>query len=93
MSRAGVAGRALLVSAALAVASVAPAQEQPEGWTALFNGRGKVNLVLTNPRQPAAGGLAPLTRGRFQIQSEGAEVYYRNIAVRRITEFPDGYRP
>jgi len=28
-----------------------------------------------------------------QIQTEGAEVFYRNIAVRPITEFPKGYRP
>ena len=55
---------------------------------------GKVNLVLTNPRQPTAdGGTAPLTRGRVQIQTEGAEVFYRNIEVRPITEFPKAYRP
>jgi hypothetical protein len=55
---------------------------------------GKVNLVLTSPRQPAAnGGTAPLAKGRLQIQSEGAEVYYRNIAVRPISAFPEGYRP
>ena len=54
---------------------------------------GKVNLVLTNPRQPTAdGGTAPLTRGRVQIQTEGAEVFYRNIEVRAITEFPKPYR-
>ena len=55
---------------------------------------GKVNLVLTNPRQPAPdGGTLPLVKGRLQIQSEGAEVFYRDIAVRRITEFPKGYKP
>ncbi|PYQ04805.1 MAG: DUF1080 domain-containing protein [Acidobacteria bacterium] len=54
---------------------------------------GKVNLVLTNPRQPAEGGVAPLRKGRLQIQTEGAEVFYRNIAVRPITEFPKEYRP
>jgi hypothetical protein len=52
---------------------------------------GKVNLVLTNPRQPAAdGGMVPLTKGRLQIQSEGAEVFYRNITVRTISAFPAG---
>jgi len=55
---------------------------------------GKVNLVLTNPRQPAAeGGTGPLSKGRLQIQTEGAEVFYRNIAVQPITEFPKPYRP
>jgi hypothetical protein len=55
---------------------------------------GKVNLVLARPRQPdATGAMVPLTRGRIQIQSEGAEVYYRGIAVRRISEFPKAYAP
>ena len=62
--------------------------------TCLHAVNGKVNLVLTNPRQPTAdGGTAPLTKGRFQIQTEGAEVFYRNIEVRPITEFPKAYRP
>lgn len=30
----------------------------------------------------------PLTRGQIQIQSEGAECYYRRIEIRSITEFP-----
>lgn len=55
---------------------------------------GKVNLTLTSPRQPGAdGGTAPLRKGRLQIQSEGAEVFYRNIAVRPISQFPSGYGP
>jgi hypothetical protein len=50
--------------------------------------------VLRNAQQPAADGTAaPLRRGRIQIQSEGAEVFYRNIAVRRISDFPRGYAP
>ncbi|PYQ55896.1 MAG: DUF1080 domain-containing protein [Acidobacteria bacterium] len=55
---------------------------------------GRVNLVLTRPQQPGPDGArSPLTKGRIQIQSEGAEVYYRNIAVRRISEFPKAYAP
>jgi len=61
--------------------------------TCLHAVNGKVNLVLTNPRQPApGGGTMPLLRGRLQIQSEGAEVFYRNIKVRPITTFPEEYR-
>ncbi len=30
----------------------------------------------------------PLAKGKLQIQSEGAEVYYRNIRLRPITAFP-----
>jgi hypothetical protein len=52
---------------------------------------GKVNLVLTSPRQPAADGtMVPLTKGRLQIQSEGAEVFYRHIEVRAISALPAG---
>jgi hypothetical protein len=54
---------------------------------------GRVNLVLTNPRQSTDdGGTEPLRRGKLQIQSEGAEVFYRDIQVRRITEIPKQYR-
>ncbi|MGJ8681833.1 3-keto-disaccharide hydrolase [Paraglaciecola sp.] len=32
---------------------------------------------------------APLTSGQLQIQSEGAEVYYRNINIKSLTQFPN----
>jgi hypothetical protein len=55
---------------------------------------GKVNLVLTHPRQPGPdGAMVPLTRGRLQIQSEGAEVFYRDITIRAITAFPRDLEP
>jgi len=55
---------------------------------------GKVNLVLSRARQPGKdGAMVPLTRGRLQIQSEGAEVYYRQIAVRKVSAFPKEYEP
>jgi hypothetical protein len=55
---------------------------------------GKVNMVLVNPLQPGPiGSMVPLTKGRIQIQSEGAEVFYRNITVRSISAFPPGYAP
>ncbi|MGB5821133.1 MAG: DUF1080 domain-containing protein [Saonia sp.] len=31
----------------------------------------------------------PLTSGQIQLQSEGAEIYYRNIKIRNITVFPE----
>ena len=62
--------------------------------TCLHVVNGKTNLVLTNPRQAGPDGvLAPLTKGRLQIQSEGAEVFYRNIEVRPIVAFPAGREP
>jgi hypothetical protein len=30
----------------------------------------------------------PLTKGRIQIQSEAAEIFWRNVEVRPITEIP-----
>ena len=36
------------------------------------------------------GKLIPHTRGKIQLQSEGAEVFYRNIYLENITGLPDG---
>ncbi|HXG61842.1 MAG TPA: DUF1080 domain-containing protein [Planctomycetota bacterium] len=58
------------------------------GPTAVHVVNGTPNLVLTGLRHRADGKEVPLTRGRIQIQSEGAEVYYRNIAIRPISEIP-----
>ena len=53
---------------------------------------GKVNMVLLNTRQKTAHGPAPLTKGQIQIQSEAAECYYRDLKIRPISSFPQGYR-
>ena len=50
---------------------------------------GRVNMRLSNIRQPVDGREVPLTRGRLQFQSEAAEVFYRNIAIRAIGELTD----
>jgi hypothetical protein len=49
---------------------------------------GRSVMVLTGLRQKTETGEAPLTRGRLQFQSEGAEVFYRRIALRPIREIP-----
>lgn len=36
--------------------------------------------------------IKPLTKGKIQIQSEGAEVYYRNISIQSISEIPADIR-
>jgi hypothetical protein len=46
----------------------------------------KVVMKLYNSRQPFEGKEIPLTKGKIQIQTEGAEVYYRNIQWQPITE-------
>jgi hypothetical protein len=48
----------------------------------------KVMMVLYRNRQMDNGRELPLTRGKIQVQSEGAEVYYRQIKIRSINELP-----
>ena len=49
---------------------------------------GKVNLMITHTRHVVNGKIEPLTKGKIQLQSEGAEVFYRNIQFRQIRELP-----
>jgi|LakMenEpi03Aug12_release.lakeMendotaPanAssembly.Ray.scaffolds.fasta_scaffold282543_2 hypothetical protein len=45
---------------------------------------GHTQVALSGLRHVVDGREVPLTRGRIQLQSEAAEVYFRNIAIRRI---------
>ena len=58
----------------------------------VFLSNGKVNMVLHNTRQKTAHGPAPLAKGQIQIQSEAAEVYYRDIKIRPIKKFPAAFQ-
>jgi 3-keto-disaccharide hydrolase len=49
---------------------------------------GKVNMRLSNSRHIVEGKELPLTRGKIQLQSEGAEVFYKNIKIKAINELP-----
>jgi hypothetical protein len=49
---------------------------------------GVINMRLRGIRQPRDGQEVPLTRGRIQLQSEAAEVFYRNIAIRPLAGMP-----
>ena len=49
---------------------------------------GQVVMILTGSRQKVGDKEVPLTKGKIQIQSEGAEVYYRNITIRPIEAIP-----
>lgn len=55
------------------------------GRQAIHMVNGHVVLSLDKARLDEG---TPLTKGKLQIQSEGAEVYYRNIRIRPITTFP-----
>ncbi len=76
------------------------AHDHVEGWnrvdlyvlgaTSVHVVNGKVVMVLFNSRLPLPdGGTTPLTRGRLQLQSEGAEIFYRDIRWRPLDAFPE----
>jgi hypothetical protein len=50
---------------------------------------GKVVMVLENSAQLSESNLSPLTKGKIQIQSEGAEIFYRDAELRAITSLPE----
>jgi hypothetical protein len=58
------------------------------GQTSVHVINGKVVMVLQGLRQRVDGREEPLTKGRLQLQSEGAEVYFRNIMIRPLREIP-----
>jgi len=60
------------------------------GGTAVHMINGKVVMVLYNSSVVQDGTLVPLTKGKIQLQSEGAEVFYRNIQVENINSLPEG---
>jgi hypothetical protein len=60
------------------------------GQTAVHLINGQVLLAVYNTRLHENGVTRPLTNGKIQIQSEGSEVFYRNIELRPITALPAG---
>lgn len=61
------------------------------GNTAVHLVNGKPNMILTNIRRKVGDKEEPLTKGKIQLQSEGAEVFYRNIAVRPLKKIPEEF--
>jgi hypothetical protein len=58
------------------------------GQTSIHVVNGTPNMMLTGLRRKVDEREVPLSRGRLQLQSEGAEVFYRNVAIRSIRELP-----
>jgi hypothetical protein len=52
-----------------------------------------VAMLLENSRQIVDGKEVALGRGKIQLQSEGAEIFYRNIRLRPIDELPNALLP
>jgi hypothetical protein len=59
------------------------------GNTSVHMINGVVNMILHNSRQIEGVTEIPLTKGKIQIQSEGAEIFYRNIQICSIKKIPD----
>lgn len=78
--------------------------ENPHGeWNTLelicFKGtsyhvvNGKVVMALYNSSYKNTDGkIAPLTKGKIQIQSEAAEVFYKNIQIKSISKLPRKFK-
>jgi hypothetical protein len=49
-------------------------------WISLFNG--KVVFRAINSSQIIDGEKVPLIKGKIQLQSEGAEIFYKDIEIK-----------
>ncbi len=58
------------------------------GDSAIFLVNGRVVNVVTGTQIKRGSDLHTLSRGKLQIQSEGAEVSFRRMRIRPITEYP-----
>lgn len=58
------------------------------GDTSIHVVNGKVMMILYHNRQLEKGQELPLTKGKIQIQSEGAEVFYKGIKIQSINRLP-----
>lgn len=81
-----------------------PLNERPAGeWNtieviawrnhALHVVNGAVNMVIRDARFEEEGVETPITGGSIQLQSEGAEIFFRNVEIRPLSELPEAYAP
>lgn len=61
------------------------------GDTSVHVINGKVMMVLYHSGQMENGQALPLVKGKIQIQSEGAEIFYKHIMVDPIDAIPSNY--
>lgn len=77
-------------------------RETPDnGWTTIelitFNDKslhivnGQVVMVLKNSHYVNDGKKIPLTKGKIQVQSEGAETFYKDIEIQQLNALPNAY--
>jgi hypothetical protein len=59
------------------------------GSSAVYLVNGHVVMAFQNAGlQQADKSIKPLTKGKIQLQSEGAEAYYKDITIQPISEIP-----
>ena len=63
------------------------------GRTAVHVVNGETVMVNTNTGTYEDGVIEPLSSGKIQIQSEGAELFVRSVEIRSISELPDQIMP
>ena len=61
------------------------------GGTSVHVINGKVTMVSYDSRKQLNGKLLPLVEGKIQLQSEGGELFIRNIKLKHIKELPANY--
>lgn len=76
-------------------------ESKPGQWTTLelicFEGKSlhivnnKVVMVLQNSRYVKNGESIALTKGKIQLQSEAAEVFFKKIKIKQIASLPESY--
>ncbi|MFY0482971.1 3-keto-disaccharide hydrolase [Flavobacterium sp. PLA-1-15] len=73
-------------------------ESKPGEWTTVelicYGGKslhivnGKVVMVLKNSRYVKDGKSYPLTKGKIQLQSEGAEAYFKEVKIKHLSHLP-----
>ncbi len=58
------------------------------GDTSVHLMNGKVVMVLYHSKQMDNGQVSKLAKGKLQIQSEGAEIFYRDIKIKSLDAIP-----
>jgi len=58
------------------------------GDTSIHVVNDQVTMILFNSRQAEGDRELPLTNGKIQLQSEGAELFYRNLVLEEIKSLP-----